>query len=112
MSSRRVAEPRTFEGRKPRVPLEPLLAELGPQVTTCAARITHATQWMTHERQMVHEPIELLAELAGTTRRTIHRWKHQGIPVDVADRVACRLGVPAVLLWPDVWHLTDEELAS
>lgn len=98
--------------RKPRVSIAPLLELVGPTTIHVGDSPAHPTVSHSTARQRECNATGLLAELAGTSRRTIDRWKHEGIPLEVADRVACWLGVPSALLWSDVWHLTDDELAS
>ena len=47
-----------------------------------------------------------LCELARRTKysvRTLHRWKHTGIPLYAADRIAIRLGVHPSQIWTD-WY--------
>ncbi len=42
-----------------------------------------------------------VAEMAGVSVRQVFRWKHDGIPVGRADRVACKLGYHPVEIWPE-----------
>jgi len=35
--------------------------------------------------------------------RQVHRWQHNGLTVNEADRVAVRLGVHPSAIWPDWW---------
>jgi len=42
-----------------------------------------------------------LAVLTGFPARTIHRWKHNGIPDHNADRAAIALGLHPMTIWPN-----------
>lgn len=55
-----------------------------------------------------------LAGLAGVSRRSIARWKQEGVPLSQADRVACALGVHPSAIWHDAWWAGAEraEVAS
>lgn len=77
--------------RKPRVPLEPIL------------------QLLEGSTNAKHQQV---AELAGVWRRSVQRWGAIGIDVYTADRVVVALGSHPMLLWPDLWHLSDEELCA
>lgn len=62
-----------------RFDLQPLAALLG---ATCDSEIAHATD---------------------TCRRTVQRWKHDGMSADQADRAAIRAGYHPANIWPD-WY--------
>ena len=47
--------------------------------------------------------VSQLAEIVGVTRRTIHRWKQNGIPAHQADRAAINAGQHPGNVWPDQW---------
>ena len=67
------------------------------------APTTHLLRW----------PLQPLFQAAGTTEylelavrtgfpaRTIHRWKHNGIPDRNADRAAVALGLHPMTIWPN-----------
>ncbi len=59
---------------KPRLPWEPLRAHLEQQLVD------------------VPNPAALIADLAGVSRRTVHRWPHDGIPLEHADRILTAWG--------------------
>lgn len=40
-----------------------------------------------------------IARRTGFTTRTVHRWRHTGIPLFSADRVAIRLGYHPANIW-------------
>lgn len=47
--------------------------------------------------------MSVLAELIGTTRRNIYRWKIEGIPEPSADQAAAMLGVHPSWIWGQLW---------
>ena len=47
------------------------------------------------------ETTRILAERCGVTRRTIHRWKAEGLSVLQADRAAIAMGCHPSVIWPD-----------
>lgn len=49
-------------------------------------------------------PLVVIAELARVDRRTVHRWRHEGLTLEVADDVAVRLGFHPSEVWPDWWR--------
>ena len=53
--------------------------------------------------------VGFIAELAGVSRRAVHRWKIAGVPVWYADRIAVRAGGHPTAIWPDWYEL---EVAS
>lgn len=44
-----------------------------------------------------------IAQATNTCRRTVQRWKHDGMSVDQADRAAVRAGYHPANIWPD-WN--------
>lgn len=46
-----------------------------------------------------------LADMAGVTHRAARRWSSQGLPWWNADRVACRLDLHPINVWPDFYEL-------
>lgn len=53
-------------------------------------------------------PIGTLAILMETTKRTIHRYIHEGVPLSKAEDFCDRIGEHPVLLWGFAYH--DEEV--
>ena len=54
-----------------------------------------------------------IAELAGVSRRTVNRWRHAGIPLELADRLACAIGLHPSNVWPEWYELeARDELES
>jgi hypothetical protein len=51
--------------------------------------------------------IGILAQRIGVSRRTLHRWAKNGVPVEQADRAAIALGSHPAYLWPDDWNRTS-----
>lgn len=45
-----------------------------------------------------------LATTFGVQRRQIQRWKHDGIPVDAADRAALTIGLHPLNVWGSEWE--------
>lgn len=55
-------------------------------------------QWIPHP----HPTVRAMAEAAGVSDRTVKRWIGGGkIEAGLADRVATRLGLHPLALWPD-----------
>lgn len=46
-----------------------------------------------------------LGMAVGRTTRCVQRWQRDGVPVSVADEVACRLGFNPVSVWPEWEHI-------
>lgn len=55
-------------------------------------------------REVGREHFGLLADRLGCTRRTLHRWKNDGIPISKADKAAIKVGSHAAYIWPDQWQ--------
>lgn len=50
----------------------------------------------------IHEyNFEQVAAISGTSRSAFQHYIHTGIPMSVADRIACRLGVHPETIWHD-----------
>jgi len=47
--------------------------------------------------------IKVLASRIGVSRRTLHRWAVEGVPVERADRAAIALGTHPACPWPEHW---------
>lgn len=45
-----------------------------------------------------------LAERIGVNRRSVARWKRDGIPYDSADNAAIRVSSHPDLVWPNEWR--------
>lgn len=45
-----------------------------------------------------------LAELTGYNRRTLVRWRREGIPLEDADRIAVALGLHPASIWSEWWQ--------
>jgi hypothetical protein len=45
-----------------------------------------------------------VAHLLGVSPNTVTRWRHEGIPLDRADKIAVRLGEHPSTIWPEWWH--------
>jgi hypothetical protein len=54
----------------------------------------------------------VIADACGLSRRTIVRWRRQGIPWIQADRICAHLCVHPILLWRDEWNALAGEQAS
>lgn len=52
--------------------------------------------------------VKTLVERSGVTRRTIQRYRTNGLTDAGADRIACALGIHPALLWPDWWLTGDD----
>lgn len=88
----------------PRLPLEPLEAAVGPM--TLRHRSAHEPRRHDAGSAEVDHPGGVhprIAELAGVSRRTVVRWRHIGIPLELADRAACALGLHPANVWGDQW---------
>lgn len=55
-------------------------------------------------REVGHEHFGLLADRIGRTRRTLHRWQNDGVPIAAADEAAIRIGSHPAAIWPDHWN--------
>lgn len=53
-----------------------------------------------------------LADAVGVDRRTVKRWRHQGLMVTQADRAAVALGLHPASLWPVEWWAGVDEGAA
>ena len=59
-----------------------------------------------HDTPVVGSNSELLAEVLGVSRRTVQRWRKEGIPEHYADKLACRIGTHPSLIW-ETWFSCD-----
>lgn len=76
----------------------------------------HYGRWRRHgdpsqvgARHVDFDPLDdasgsVLADRYGTTRRTIVRWRRDGLRLAVAEQIADRLGVHPLELWPDIYE--------
>lgn len=55
----------------------------------------------------IGNPVAVVAQLAGVSRRTAVRWSKDGIPSNVADQIACTIGLHVSLIWPE-WFTERE----
>lgn len=42
-----------------------------------------------------------IAKQTGINRQSVYRWRSDGIPIHTADRIAIRMGVHPLVIWPD-----------
>ena len=56
-----------------------------------------------------NEPLGM-AELLGSTNTNVSRYRRKGMPVEVADRLAVRLGLHPAQLWPSWFDDAEDEL--
>ena len=77
----------------PRLPLAPLIATV------------EGRRWMVARNGGVQRtgPVKELSRETGVTTRSIHRYAHDGVPVDQADRMAIALGEHPAIVWGDAW---------
>lgn len=47
----------------------------------------------------------VLAEVVGVGRTAVWKWRHNGLSVEQADRIAVRLGLHPSCLWPEWYKL-------
>ena len=41
-----------------------------------------------------------VARRTGVSRQTVYRWATSGVPIWTADRIAVRMGVHPIMIWP------------
>jgi hypothetical protein len=51
--------------------------------------------------------IDVLARMLGTTARTVHRWKSEGLTPRQADRAAVAAGTHPLLVWGLQWLIAE-----
>ena len=79
------------------LPLNPLIKAAG--LRSVLNRMGwHEDRWTDADCSMA-----ILSEFVGCSRITVGRWGRQGVPVSVADEVACALGLNPVEVWGDEW---------
>ena len=76
-----------------RVPLQPLLDWVHANVT--------------------REPVPVIqaAKILGIDNSQVYRWRRRGVRLDIADRLAIRLGVHPAAIWGDHWWAGTEASA-
>lgn len=47
--------------------------------------------------------VTVLAELAGVSKRQVQRWRHDGIPLSIAEDICDTLGLHPCEVWGDTW---------
>ena len=89
--------------RFPIAPLEALIADR-PVCTTLAHRGENSVEhvWWTAADT---------AAVLGVTRRTIYRWRVNGVDVWAADRAACAAGLHPACVWADWFDAEAEAVA-
>ena len=98
---------------KQRLSFAPLVAALGQVFVHCPGNdasignLGDGSCW----QEVEGVPTSMLAELTGFSARTLHRWVHDGVPVDEADRIAVKLGMHVAEIWPEWWSLVVQEPA-
>jgi hypothetical protein len=98
-TSRRKCGPHLYTARHEkslgaeRVPLDPLLAWVWANVT--------------------REPVSVIqtAKVVGVDNSQLHRWRRTGVRLDLADRLAIRLGVHPAVIWGEHWWAGTEASA-
>lgn len=56
-------------------------------------------------------PGKILSDRLHVDRHTVYRWQREGLSVYQADRVAIRLGLHPVLIWPQWLDVHSEEMS-
>lgn len=106
--------------REDRLPLQPLLEAInpveyvigpGPQDSaTFDNGVPYNPEGMLLRKR---EGLSHLARLTGFSRRTMQRFRVDGIPVSQADRIAIHFGFHPFEIWGEDWWVTgDEEEAA
>lgn len=90
-----------------RYPLEPLASALG--ITLGDVGQFHGNQHTDATDNDTITATQALAEHLGVDRRTIRRWRHEGIPADKIDHLACHIvGCNPINIWPEYDDQLDD----
>lgn len=98
-----------------RLPFAPLSATVGQvwQINACTHQYAGHRDWGPRNPEaevwqpVTGNPISVLSELTGVSRRTLTRWVKDGVPVEYADRMAVALGRHVCEIWPNWFDLVD-----
>lgn len=91
---------------EPRLPFADLMRASGCSSATVSGPTRPTRDFMGVDRTRDFDqgaPVTLLAELIGVSRRTLHVWKRQDVPLSAAENACDALGLHPCEVWADAY---------